>query len=59
MKLKVVDVLGRIVAVLEDESKESGMHTVVWNAGGVPSGTYFCTVQAGGKTLTRRMMLLR
>ena len=59
VKLKVVDVLGRIVAVLEDESKESGMHTAVWNAGGVPSGTYFCTVQAGGKTLTRRMMLLR
>jgi alpha-glucosidase (family GH31 glycosyl hydrolase) len=59
VKIAIVDVLGRTVAVLEDGIRGAGTHNVSWNAGGAPSGVYFCKLQAGGVVVTRRMVLIR
>jgi hypothetical protein len=59
VKLAVYDLLGREVAVLVEGTLEPGEHQVNWNAGPAPSGFYLCRLQAGGATLTRKMLLLR
>jgi len=57
--LKVYDVLGREVATLVDEAKEPGEYTVRWDAGNVPSGVYFYSLQAGNFVRYKRMVLIK
>jgi len=57
VKLAVFDLLGREVAVLMNEFKMTGYYTATWNAIGFASGVYFCQLQAGGRTITKKMLL--
>jgi len=57
--LKIYDVLGREIAVLENERKQAGEHTVVWSTEGMPSGVYFCRLVAGDFQQTKRMVLMK
>ena len=59
VRIAVYDILGREVAVLVNEKKDPGTHTVTWNAGGVASGVYFCRMTAGPFTQTRKMLVVR
>lgn len=62
-RLRVLDVLGREVAVLLDEVKNAGAHEVTFSAGPasskLPSGVYFCELAAGGEVAVRKMILMR
>jgi len=61
----VYDIAGRLVAKLVDgEATPAGNHVVEWNGRGdrgqpVPSGVYFCRLQAGVRTLSQKMILVR
>ena len=62
--MAVYDVLGNLVRVLVNEPRLAGTHHFVWDATdaanqAVPSGTYFCRLQAGEFTETTKLMLLR
>jgi len=57
--LKVYDIIGREVAVLVNESKEAGIYEVEFDASKLSSGLYFYSLTASGKTITKKMMLLR
>ena len=57
--LKVMDVLGREIATLVDQTLAPGMYTVKWDASSFPSGVYFYTVRAGAQFATQRMMLTK
>jgi len=57
--LKVLDLLGREVAVLVDEVKGPGFQEVRWNAGRAASGVYLFRLTSGSHTQTRRMMVLK
>jgi hypothetical protein len=59
VRLRVFDLLGREVSVLVDEPKAPGLYSVSWDAGELPSGVYFSSLEAGGQRLTRRMALVR
>jgi hypothetical protein len=59
VRLRVFDLLGREVSVLVDEPKAPGSYRVSWDAGGLPSGVYFSSLEAGGQRLIRRMVLVR
>ncbi len=65
VKLSVMDVLGREVAVLENSQKEAGYHTVTWNANSFASGIYFLrlsvqSLETGStKILTKKMLLTK
>jgi hypothetical protein len=58
VSLRIYSTLGQLVATLVDGQKEAGYHHVQWNPD-VPSGTYFCRLQAGGFIETKKMILLR
>jgi len=62
--LRVYDVAGRLVRVLEDGEREAGAHSATWDgtdgAGlGVGSGVYFCRLETDGRVETRSMVLLK
>ena len=45
--------------MLVDGVQEAGMHTVTFQADGLPSGVYFYQLEVGTHRLVRRMVLLR
>ena len=59
VNLAVYDVLGREIAILENGVRQAGMHTVRWDASGIPSGVYVYELRAGPFRQSRRMLLLR
>jgi len=44
---------------LVQESKDAGSFTTQWNASRCASGVYFCRMQAGTFTATKKMVLLK
>lgn len=59
VKIGVYDMLGRQLGLLVDGTLQAGSHQVTWDAGDVPSGTYLVRMDAGGKTFTKTMVLLK
>jgi len=57
--LKIYDVMGNEVAVLLNEEKEAGSHSIEFDASRIASGTYFYKLQAGNNIETRKMILLK
>lgn len=59
VRLSVFDMLGREVAILVDEARPAGRHTVTFNASALGSGVYLYRLQSGSMTETRRMTLIK
>ncbi len=57
--LKIFDASGREVATLVEGRLPAGKHEVVLDAGPFSSGVYFCRLQAGEFSQTRRLMLVK
>ena len=59
VELVVHDGPGREVTRLVDGTREAGVHQVVFDGGGLPSGVYRAVLRASGRTLSRSMVLVR
>jgi flagellar hook assembly protein FlgD len=64
VRLSVYNVLGESIATLADGDYPAGEFTVTWdghshNGNQVASGVYFYRLEAGGQSLTRKMMLVK
>ena len=64
VSLAIYDASGRQVASIVHGAQPAGAYKVTWNGvddGGRPvaTGTYFCRLDAGGKTYSTRMVLLK
>ncbi len=59
VRMRVLDVQGRIVAKLAEARFPAGWHEVQWNAGGLAPGLYLIQLQAGGETTSTRVALGR
>jgi hypothetical protein len=57
--LKVYDILGRVVTFLVNEKQYAGMHTVNFNAQNLTSGVYIYQLTTNGKSLTKKMVVLK
>jgi hypothetical protein len=57
--LSIYDVAGRLVERLVDHTQPAGEHVVEWNASDMSSGIYFCRIQVGNITETRRLVLIK
>jgi len=57
--LKVYDVLGNTVSTLVNENKEAGKYNVSFDASNLTSGIYFYSINAGGFTQVKKMMLVK
>jgi hypothetical protein len=57
--LKVYDLLGREVAVLVNGALPAGSHSVTFDASTLTSGVYIYKLEAGGRSMTKRMSLIK
>jgi 5'-nucleotidase len=57
--LTVYDLIGKEVATLVSQPMNPGLYTVQWNASNFPSGVYFCRLNGGTYTETKKLMLLK
>jgi hypothetical protein len=59
VSVKVFDVRGREVETLVNERKNSGIHSIKFDAADLPSGVYFYQLQASTFTKTKKLMVLK
>ncbi|MBC8277472.1 MAG: DUF362 domain-containing protein [FCB group bacterium] len=64
VRLEVFDISGCLVKRLVEGRYSPGIHSAVWdgnNSGGISaaSGAYICRLTTGGKSISRRMVLIR
>ncbi|GJQ63024.1 MAG: hypothetical protein SCALA702_20770 [Melioribacteraceae bacterium] len=59
VSLTVYNVTGELIAELVNREVSSGYHTAQFNSEGLSSGVYFYKLDAGGKTLINKMLLLK
>lgn len=57
--LAVYDIAGKEVEVLVNQSMNSGVYEVDWNAAALSSGTYFYTLRTESYTETKKMVLVK
>ena len=59
VSLSIFSVTGARIQVLTDEEHAAGDHQVVWTPEALPSGTYFCRMQADGFSETIKLLYVR
>jgi len=59
VSLNIYDTLGRKVREITNGSFDAGFHAVKLDASDLPSGTYFYMVEAGVKTMSKKMTLAK
>jgi hypothetical protein len=64
VKLVVFDALGRCVRTLEEETRHTGKHSIIWRGDDdvgkpVTSGIYFLQLQVDRQIITRKALLLK
>lgn len=57
--LKVLDMVGRTVAIMVDEQRPCGKYSNLFNGTTLPKGIYFYQLKAGDFIQTRKMILLK
>ena len=59
IRLSVYDIFGRNLGVLVDDKFDSGVHTIQWDAPGLPNGVYLYRLDDGANSLTKTAILIR
>ena len=59
VRLRVLDPLGRQIALLVDEWMVPGTHALRWDASRCASGVYFCILESGTVVRASKLVLLR
>jgi FlgD Ig-like domain/IPT/TIG domain len=63
VRVSVIDVMGRELAVLENGTLPAGRHEARWDGrarqGAAPTGIYFMRMEASGRTFMKRFVLAR
>jgi len=59
VKLEVYDLMGRLITVLVNESKEAGVHEVMFDAASLASGLYLYRLTTPFESTTKKMLLVK
>jgi hypothetical protein len=59
VRLRIVDALGRHLALLLDDRYEPGNYVVTLNADRYASGIYFAVLEGEGVNLVRKMVYIK
>jgi hypothetical protein len=59
VELGVYDVYGKLLRILVNEKQTAGTYNVVFAAGNLPGGFYYCRLNAGGETKTTGIVILK
>jgi hypothetical protein len=56
--LKIMDLPGRTLEVLENSHLQRGSYEYTWNAAGIPNGIYLLVLRSGNDTTVRKILVL-
>jgi hypothetical protein len=59
VKLTVYNSLGQMIKILVDDYKEVGTYTINFNASDLTSGIYYYRLNSDGKSIVRKMIILK
>ena len=59
VNIKIYDYLGREVSTLVNEEKKPGNYSIIFNAGGLSSGLYFCRMLTANFEETKKLLLIK
>jgi hypothetical protein len=59
VSLRLYGVDGRLVRTLANGEMAAGIHRVDMDGTGIAPGVYFCRLNAGGRELTRRLVIVK
>jgi len=59
VRLKIYDALGREVQSIVNSELRAGVYQITFQSGALPSGVYFCRVEAGDYIETKKMILIK
>ncbi|NNE71063.1 MAG: RHS repeat protein [Rhodothermales bacterium] len=59
VRVRVVDLVGRVVAILADEPFDAGRHALVWDAARFGSGSYIIELNSDGRRFSRLVAVAR
>jgi hypothetical protein len=57
VSLVIYDATGRPVRTLTSGHRAAGRYSATWNASGAAAGIYFCTLESGGNSTSRKIVL--
>ena len=57
--LKVIDIIGREVATLVNQTQEAGSHSMQFDASPLSAGIYFAKLTANGKSQIKKLLLIK
>ena len=57
--ISVFDIMGRQVELLDNGFKDSGYHSIVWDASHQASGVYYIQIVSNAEVQTQKVMLLK
>ncbi len=58
-ELKIFDMLGKEISVIVSSKLNHGRYSYNWNAGSLPAGVYFCRLNSGSYSDTKKMVLVK
>ena len=58
-RLVLLDSFGRTIRILEEGERVAGQHHFQFDAGDLPSGTYFCRLETAGVRHLQRLLLVK
>jgi hypothetical protein len=59
VNLDIYNILGQHVINLVDDIQPAGRHSIIWDANGYSSGTYFVRLKTNDRTESMKMLLLK
>ncbi|MEX2116562.1 MAG: T9SS type A sorting domain-containing protein [Bacteroidota bacterium] len=59
VRLRVYDMLGRVVQQLVDENRAAGAHHVVFEGSRLPSAVYIYRLEFNGTSITKKLILAK
>jgi cyclophilin family peptidyl-prolyl cis-trans isomerase len=57
--LKIFDLIGNEIAILEEGNKEQGEHEIVFDGSGLPNGIYYYQLETGNRKEMKKMAIFR
>jgi len=59
VEIKIMNVLGKEIAVLVNETTPKGSYNVTFDGSGLTKGIYFCRIKAGNDMETKKLVLVK
>lgn len=59
VEISVYNLLGQVLTRFQEGEKPAGEHTIIWDAGSLPSGIYFIALQTGRTRQVQKCVLLK